>query len=135
MLNVGHWSTEFDRTIAQPLNHALAYGATDHFFIRFILAVRMFIYSFVPSIVPFFFHSLVPSIMYLFFYLFFVCRLTINIMRAATWILPLVFELVLYRTAATSCPQKCSCKDTAMHCNIDDLRSLKTIGDQNITSL
>lgn len=130
-----HWSTEFDRTTAQPLSHALAHDATISLFVLSIQFACSFIHSFFQSSLFSFFHSLVLSIMCLCFYLFFVCRLSINMMKAATLILPLVFELVLYRTAAASCPQKCSCKDTAMHCIIDDLRYLKTFGDHNITRL
>ncbi|XP_078353003.1 follicle-stimulating hormone receptor-like isoform X2 [Oculina patagonica] len=51
------------------------------------------------------------------------------------WMLPLVFGLVSYYPSLSSCPPKCLCKDTAMRCTMDDLRSLKTVRGENITSL
>lgn len=98
--------------------------------------IHSFVLPFVRSLALSFLRSLVRLFIFmLFMFLFFVCRLSVNMMKPAAWIPPLIFGLVLYHTAVTSCPQKCSCEDTAMHCNMDDLRSLETISDQNITSL
>lgn len=136
VLNVGlNWSTESGTTIAQRMSLELVHDPTIHFFIRFIYPVDMFSHSFVRSLVPGFLRLFFCPFNHVFMFLFFACRVSISMMKSAAWILPLAFELVLYHTAVTSCPLKCSCKDTSMHCNMDDLRSLETMSDQNITNL